>query len=85
MFPCLFASGLKIETVGLPKISNRTWEWPDTQLLCEFAHIHPAGSVSMAALQMAQATLQSAPPRANEPQLANQGGRIKVTPIPRWR
>jgi hypothetical protein len=38
-----------------------------------FAHIHPAGSVSMAALQMAQATLQSAPPRANEPQLANQG------------
>src|SRR5579863_48413 len=37
-----------------------------------FAHIHPAGSVSMAALQMAQASLPAAPPRANEPQLANQ-------------
>jgi hypothetical protein len=37
-----------------------------------FAHIHPAGSVSMAALQLAQASLPPAPPRANEPQLANQ-------------
>ena len=37
-----------------------------------FAHIHPAGSVSMAALQMAQASLPPAPPQANEPQLANQ-------------
>ena len=37
-----------------------------------FAHIHPAGSVSMAALQMAQASLPPGPPRANEPQLANQ-------------
>ncbi len=34
MFPCPFASGLKIETAGLPAISNRTWEWQDTQLLC---------------------------------------------------
>jgi hypothetical protein len=38
-----------------------------------FAHVHPAGSVSMAALQLAQASLPPAPPRANEPQLANQG------------
>src|ERR1700727_1567157 len=38
-----------------------------------FAHVHPAGSVSMAALQMAKASLPSDPPRANEPQLANQG------------
>jgi hypothetical protein len=36
-----------------------------------FAHVHPAGSVSMAALQMAQATLPPATPRANEPQSAN--------------
>jgi hypothetical protein len=38
-----------------------------------FAHVHPEGSVSMAALQMAKASLPSGPPRANEPQLANQG------------
>jgi hypothetical protein len=37
-----------------------------------FAHIHPAGSVSMAALQLAQASLPPAPSRTNEPQLANQ-------------
>ena len=37
-----------------------------------FAHVHPAGSVSMAALQLAQASLPLVPPRANEPQLANQ-------------
>ncbi len=37
-----------------------------------FAHVHPAGSVSMAALQMAQASLPPGPPRPNEPQLANQ-------------
>jgi hypothetical protein len=39
-----------------------------------FAHIHPAGSAAMAALQLAQATLPPAPPRANEPQSANQAG-----------
>jgi hypothetical protein len=38
-----------------------------------FAHVHPAGSISMAAMQMAEASLPPAPPRANEPQLANQG------------
>jgi hypothetical protein len=37
-----------------------------------FAHVHPAGSVSMAALQLAQASLPLAHPRANEPQLVNQ-------------
>jgi len=37
-----------------------------------FAHVHPAGSVSMAALQMAQASLPPIPPRANEPRFANQ-------------
>jgi len=37
-----------------------------------FAHVHPAGSVSMAALQLAQASLPLAPPLANEPQLVNQ-------------
>jgi hypothetical protein len=37
-----------------------------------FAHIHPAGSVSMAALQMAQASLPPGPARANELPLANQ-------------
>jgi hypothetical protein len=36
-----------------------------------FAHIHPAGSVSMAALQMAEASLPPAASRVNEPQLAN--------------
>jgi hypothetical protein len=38
-----------------------------------FAHIHPAGSVSMAALQMAEASLPLNASRANEPQSANQG------------
>jgi hypothetical protein len=37
-----------------------------------FAHVHPAGSVSMAALQLAQASLPLAPPRVNEPQSVNQ-------------
>jgi hypothetical protein len=37
-----------------------------------FAHVHPAGSVSMAAMQMALASLPPASPRANEPKLANQ-------------
>ena len=36
-----------------------------------FAHIHPTGSVSMAALQLAQASLPPASPRATEPQLMN--------------
>jgi hypothetical protein len=86
MFPCLFASGLKIEAVGLPKMSKRIWEWQDTQPLCVrlfdcsvFAHVHPAGSVSMAALQLAQASL---PPGPRE--LTNRNWRIKVTPILRW-
>jgi hypothetical protein len=55
----------------LPKISKRIWEWQDTQSLCVrlfgVAHVHPAGSVSMAALQLAQASLPPGPPRANEP------------------
>jgi hypothetical protein len=38
-----------------------------------FAHVHPAGSVSMAALQMAQASLPPGLPRANESQLVSQG------------
>jgi len=38
-----------------------------------FAHVHPEGSVSMASLQMAQASLRPATPRANESQLASQG------------
>jgi hypothetical protein len=37
-----------------------------------FAHVHPAGSVSMAALQLAQASLPLAPPRVNDPQSVNQ-------------
>jgi hypothetical protein len=39
-----------------------------------FAHVHPAGSVSMAALKLAQASLPPDPARADEPQSANEGG-----------
>lgn len=41
-----------------------------------FAHVHPAGSVSMAAVQMAQASLLPVPQRANglQPQASNHAG-----------
>ena len=37
-----------------------------------FAHVHPAGSVSMAALQLAQASLLPVPPRSNDFRSDNQ-------------
>ena len=37
-----------------------------------FAHVHPAGSISMAALQLAQASLLPVPPRVNDPLSGNQ-------------
>jgi hypothetical protein len=39
-----------------------------------FAHVHPAGSVSMAALQMAEASLPPAPAQANQAQSGSQSG-----------
>jgi hypothetical protein len=43
-----------------------------------FAHIHPAGSVSMAALQLAQASPPPSPARAHEVQSGNLRGSYPV-------
>jgi len=47
-----------------------------------FAHVHPAGSVSMAALQLAQASLPPVPPQANNLLSGNQAGAHAEMAIP---